>query len=497
MTKLDAWKIGGAALLLCVATAICAQAQRFVSLVDFDGTNGEAPEYMSLVQGIDGNFYGTTGGGGANCPASYGCGTVFKVTADGTAIKTLYSFCSLANCADGNFPIAGLTLGTDGNFYGTTYWGGGTGTSCPFGCGTIFKMTPGGRLATLHSFCSETNCPDGYFPWAGLMQATNGNFYGTTLYGGLGAGDGTVFEITPEGAFKTVYSFCSKPNCTDGQQPYAGLVQANDGNLYGTTYTGGSSTAGTLYRMTLGGKLTTVYTFCSQANCADGGEPHAGLMQGSDGNLYGTASQGGLSEYGTVFGVMLSGQLAIVASFAGSDGTGAASALIQATNGTIYGTAPGGGDYSSGTVFYPNFGGITTVYNFCSQANCADGAYPYGGLFQATNGTIYGTTGAGGAGCGGQGLVMGCGTVFGLYDNLAPFIKTLPTAAKVGSEVGILGNNLTAATGVNFNGTPAKFSTHSSTLILTRVPAGASTGTIQVTLPGKTLSSNVPFIVIP
>src|SRR5580700_6157164 len=165
MSDLSWWNKACAVFVLCAATAIATPAQTFTTLVNFDGTNGGAPEYMSLIKGIDGNLYGTTAFGGANEG-----GTVFKLTPNGV-LTTLYSFCAQPNCADGGDPTAGLVLGTDGNFYGTADGG-------VYGHGVVFKITPKGKLTTLHSFCAEANCADGATPFAGLVQATDGNFYG-------------------------------------------------------------------------------------------------------------------------------------------------------------------------------------------------------------------------------------------------------------------------------------------------------------------------------
>ncbi len=235
----------------------------FSVLHNFDTTDGAGP-YAGLVQGTDGNFYGTTISGGPN-----GYGTVFKITPAG-ALTTLYSFSS----GDGASPFGALILGTDGNFYGTTY-GGGHNANCDGldACGTVFKITPAGVLTTLYNFCNQTNCTDGARPYAGLVQAGDGNFYGTTWQGGtncvpgLNGGCGTVFKITPDGTFTSLYSFCTQANCTDGKNPFYGsLVQASDGNLYGTTWLGGTETrcssgCGTIFRITTGGSFTTVHSF--------------------------------------------------------------------------------------------------------------------------------------------------------------------------------------------------------------------------------------------
>jgi uncharacterized repeat protein (TIGR03803 family) len=234
-------------------------------------TDGFLP-FASLVQGTDGNLYGTTAGGGIGAYGTYGNGTIFKITPTG-ALTTLYRFCSLANCADGSEPGAagaGLVQATEGNFYGTT-WAGGN-PACVGGCGTVFKITPGGVLTTIHSFDGT----DGRYPSGTLVQATDGDFYGTE--------PGGVFKITPEGALT--------PLATGLAYPYAGLIQATDGNFYGTEYTGGTGD-GSIFKITPAGVVTTLYSFCSKPNCTDGIAPIAGVMQAANGELYGTTLGGG------------------------------------------------------------------------------------------------------------------------------------------------------------------------------------------------------------
>ena len=325
--------------------------------------DGDGPD-AGLVQGTDGNFYGTTNGGGS-CTTTDVCGTIFKITPSG-ALTTLYSFCAESGCADGDGPVAGLFQGTDGNFYGTTS-GGGAGSYCPLGtCGTVFKITPAAALTTLYSFCSQTGCADGYEPVAGLVQGTDGNFYGTTYCGGTGLsnppcsnGSGTVFRISPNGTLTTLYSFCSQSGCTDGQGPSAGLVQGSDGNFYGTTAQGGANEyngkyGGTVFKITPSGVLTTLYSFCSQSGCTDGQFPQAGLIQATDGNFYGTAEIGGANGLGTAFRITPTDTLTTLYTFCSqsrcTDGMEPAGELVQGTDGNFYGTTVGGA-YNYGTVF--------------------------------------------------------------------------------------------------------------------------------------------------
>ena len=492
MGKLDWSKTSCAAVLLCATTAIALRAQTFTTLHSFDSTDGRDPA-AGLVQGTDGNLYGTTDFGGANNVCRLGCGTVFRIGPSGTLIR-LHSFCSRSNCADGYQPNAGLVQATDGNFYGMTQFAG-TNTACNFGCGTIFKITPTGTLTTLYTFCSRSACSDGASPVAGLIQATDGNLYGTTLTGGMHGG-GAVFRITLSGTVSRLYSFCSQANCADGLYPYAPLIQATDGNFYGTTTQGGGpSNFGEIFKITPSGRLTVLHSF----NGTDGGVPYAGLIQGSDGALYGTGYAGGSGENsGTVFKITLAGTLTTVHSFnvTGESPNG----LVQATDGNFYGTTQFGGTGTActpgcGTLFKMTASGtLTTLYNLCSLADCVDGAIPRAGPIQDTNGRFYGTAGAGGTSnvCRG-----GCGTVFSVSVGLGPFVKTQPTSGKPGQLVKILGTTLTGSKLVTFNGTAAVFKVISSSLITATVPSGATTGEVRVTTPSRTLSSNVPFRVLP
>jgi uncharacterized repeat protein (TIGR03803 family) len=486
LSELNWGKRAYAVLALCAATAIALPAQTFTTLHSFSGYPSDGQGALAgLVQATDGDLYGTTTDGGANC-APYGCGTVFKITPSGT-LTTLYSFCSQSGCTDGENPTAGLVQATNGDFYGTTKYGGNSGH------GTVFRITPSGILRTLHSFGGA----DGENPAAGLVQATNGDFYGTTPYGGANCtgtgpppapyGCGTVFKITPSGKLTTLYSFCSQSGCTDGEIPCAALVQATNGDLYGTTSGLGTdfngTTSGTVFRITPGGALTTLHSF----DGTDGEAPLSGLVQATNSNLYGTTTGVGCCappNDGTFFKITPSGTLTTLYNFCSqtgcTDGLQPWAVLIQANNGDFYGTTSLGGltnancNYGCGTIFRiaPN-GTLTTLHSF----DDADGASP-NALVQATNGTFYGTTQS---------------TVFSLSVGLGPFLKTLPSSGKVGAVVKILGTNLTAATSVSFNGTAAVFNVVSRSEITTIVPTGATTGKVKVVTPSGTLSSNVPF----
>ena len=397
------------ALLFLIASAMTSSAQTFTSLLSFAGTDGSQP-FSSLIQGADGNFYGTTTIGGSSTVCSFGCGTVFMLTPAGV-LTTLYSFVG----TDGAFPVAGLVQANDGNFYGTTFSGGSL--SCSGGCGTIFKITPAGMLTTLHTFTGT----DGNGPSGALIQVTDGELYGITTYGGANIctgspGCGTVFKITLSGALNTLHYFSG----ADGSAPLDGLIQATNGKLYGTTGFGGANNVcgtnvgcGTVFSMTSGGTLSTLYSFCAQSGCRDGTGPNTRLVQGTDGKFYGTTFRGGISDFGTVFSLTAAGELRTLHRFIGQDGFDPAE-LIQAADGNFYGTAKFGGNTNCpsdcGTVFKITTRGVTTsLHRFYGN----DGANPYGGLLQAADGTFYGTTAYGGA--------NGDGTIFSLAVTSASF----------------------------------------------------------------------------
>lgn len=452
-------------LLFPVMTVVVSSAQSFTTLLTFGQTNGQEP-LAALIQGTDGNFYGTTGSGGANL-----AGTVFKVTPNGE-ITSLYSFCSFTSCADGLLPYAGLALGTDGNLYGTTNEGG------AYSYGTVFKVTAAGQLTTLHSFDGI----DGQYPQAGLVQATNGKFYGATGNGGSNSG-GTIFEITPAGTLATLYNFCAQRRCLDGSLPKGTLIQATDGNLYGTTYEGGSNGYGTVFKISPAGQLTTLHSFALDAN---GFYPDAGLIQASNGLFYGTTQAGNSASEGTVFEIDSTGNFSSLYSFCTEggcpDGRTPQAALIQANDGNLYGTTwYGGANSGTGTIFEITLAGqLTTLHSF----DGTDGVNP-NGLLQSTNGILYGTTAGGGNG--------GGGTIFSLSVGLGALVKTTPTSGYQGVPVVILGTNLTGATGVTFNGTAAPFVVVSDSEIKTSVPGGATSGPVQVQTPAGTLTGSPSF----
>lgn len=404
----------------------------------------------NLIQGSDGYFYGTTSSGGA-----YNWGTVFKMTPSGH-LTTIYSFCTLGfpNCTDGAVPSGGLVEGPDGNFYGTTVGGGipeGP-DQCPQGtppgagqytCGTVFKITPDGVLTTLHTFCSDVEyaggtpginayCADGAIPNGNLVLGNDGYLYGTTAGGGSGNGDypqyftdpGMIFKIMPDGTnFTTLYTFCSVwSGCADGYYPAAGLTLGSDGYFYGTTESGGAG-GGTVFKFSIENGLTTLASFGGPGEPAVGGNPTSGLIEGSDGSFYGTTRLGG--NTGGIDGGLYSitpgdplKQLHLFCSLANcADGYGPLGGLTQGSDGNFYGMTWLGGGGVQGQCYFPYAGcgtiyeyipgeGLTTLHVFCSGVNgtslqdCPDGELPSSSLVQGSDSKFYGVAGGGANGVG-------------------------------------------------------------------------------------------------
>ena len=400
-------------------------------------TDGEA-NGAGLLLATNGNFYGTSQGNSGGCGGPNGtCGVLYQITPGGT-FTILYNFCSVSgqnnSCLDGTTTETALVQATNGDLYGTNQVYG------AYNAGTIFKITPGGALTTLHSFCANgqyEDCPDGAPPYSTLVVGTDGNLYGTTAYGGTNFFNGTAFKITPGGTFTTIHSFGTGGDL--GAYPTGGLVQAANGNFYGTTAVGGSTNHGSFYTMTPGGTVTTLYSFCPTGICTDGQGP-GGLLLATDGNFYGLTVAGGANNVGTIFQVTPTGVLTTLHSFDLTDGYGGGM-MMQYTSGTLYGTTTNGG------------------FNYQTCNSCS-------------------------------------GTVFSLAMGLSPFVETLPGFGKVGASIKILGTSLKGATGVTFNGTPATFTVVSTSEITATVPAGATTGEVQVITPKGKLSSNLVFRVL-
>lgn len=441
----------------------------FNSLASFNGTSGNGPNHTALIQATDGNLWGNTVGGGANSQ-----GEVFKISPSGT-LTTVYSFCSLSGCADGAQPYGPLMQASNGDFYGTTLLGGAN------NYGTVFKLTSTGTLTTLYSFCAQASCTDGEYPEGVLAQDSAGNFYGTTYSGGA-SDDGTVFKLTQDGVLTTLHTFSG----LDGALPTGGLIAAN-GAFYGTAQANGVNGEGTVFKITSTGTFTTLYSFCSQTNCTDGTTP-VGWMVDVSGNFYGTTQSGGANGQGTVFKMTPAGTVTTVYSFCSlascADGAEPTAGLMAGTDGNLYGLTDGGGANGDGTAYKLTLKGVlTTLHSF----DGTDGANPVGGLVQDTNGDFYGMTSGGGA--------NGYGTVFSIATGLKAFVTLERTSGKVGSEVGILGDGFTSSSVVKFNGVTATSTLTEPGLLTATVPTGATNGYVTVTTGTTTLKSSQKYTV--
>ncbi len=411
----------------------------FTTLAEFGsgspGLDGNHPQ-GALVQGIDGNLYGTTREGGPG-NVGFGFGTIFRVTPGGS-VATVIRFTGTGISSKGKRPYASLTVGPGGFFYGTTYSGGATDNGTVFrtktgadlvsvveftgtagankgsailsrlaagddgllygttsfggtsNFGTVFKMTPEGALTTLKEFDGVAPLR-GRYPSAGLIKNTDGNFYGTTGQGG--SGFGTVFKMTPGGAFTNLIEFTGNGALNKGDSPYADLLNLPDGTLYGTTVSGGSSNMGTIFKLATDGTLTTLVQFTGNGVSNKGAKIYSALVQGSDGSLYGTARNGGAADLGTVFKMTPLGELTTLIEFTGNGATNKGAypetSLVLAADGNFYGTTTSGGASNFGTVFKMTpQGALTTLVEFTTLSE----GYPEAPLIADTDGNLYGVT---------------------------------------------------------------------------------------------------------
>ncbi len=385
------------------------------TLVQFTGNGsthkGRNPQ-ASVVQASDGNFYGTTLQGGSS-----DSGTVFAISPIGV-LTTKIDFTGMSGQNPGGFPYCDLLKGTDGNFYGTAS-SGGTNNK-----GTIFKIDPAATLTTLTNFSGSSLPNKGQVPRAGLIQGNDGNFYGTTDVTGGGSLGGTIFKVTPAGQLTTLYEFVF--NGPTGFTPRAPLVLGNDGNFYGSTRDGGANSAGTIYQITPAGSLTTLVHFTGTSGARLGSAPQGALIQGTDGDFYGTTSAGGANNLGTVFKMTPAGALTTLVEFTGTGGTRPGSApqgaLVLGSDGALYGTTSNGGIADVGTIFKvtttPTF---TSVFDFAGDPN---DAHPRGALYRDSQGDLYGTTSGS----------PGDGTIFRLVFAGKPSVYSLDPQPQIGGS---------------------------------------------------------------
>lgn len=428
-------------------------------------------------------------------------------------LTTVYSFCALADCADGQQPSAGLVQSSKNrNFYGTTALGGVNSG------GTVFEITPAGKLTTLYSFCTLANCADGEEPVGTLVQAADGSFYGEASAGGttgLGtAGCGTIFRITPAGKLTTLFSF----DFTNGCGPSGGLIQASNGNFYGVTASGGSGgicgateNCGTAFKITAAGALTKLHDFCT-TTCADGALPLGSLVQGTDGKLYGTTS--GAFVPSTIFDITPNGNLTTLFTFDGFNGNQPTGGLLQATSGTFYGTTSMGGADGLGTIFslstglgpfvrtQPTSAKEGATIGVFGQGFASSSVVQFGGA-PATNIKLFGTTfltakAPAGALTGSVTVTTGGTTLTSNQQfRVTPQILNFdPASGSVGTQVTITGSGFTQALGVGFgDNVPSQFTVNSDTEITATVPTDAKTGQIGVVTKGGTAFSSATFTI--
>jgi len=457
----------------------------YTTLHEFFGSDGYGAEEPDLLaQGRDGNLYGTAPFGGF-----YGNGAAFKLTPTGTFTK-LHDF---KPDTEGGWIWSGLTVGKDGNFYGAASQSEFADFplvgSIPGGGGSIFKMTPAGVLTVLHRF-GEHGPADGRRPWGPPVQGRDGNFYGTTALGGASAGSddefgvGTVYKITPTGTFTTLYSFDRHSSL--GYLPQAPLILGRDGNFYGTTVQGGPWNFGTVFRITPGGVVTTLYNF----DGTHGATPTAPVVQGADGNFYGTTLYGGISNSGTVFKLTPQGVITVLYSADITTPEGQAKGwyphggVVQGSDGNIYGTMNSSiqpGCCGGSVLFKITAAGVYTVEHIFSDHTVST-------PMVHTNGKVYGLTSGDN--------IHNRGTLYSFDIGAPALVSVSPGAAKVGTSIGLFGS-LAGTTGVLFNGISATFSGSSSTYRTAVVPAGAATGPITVIKTVGSVSTLAPFLQLP
>jgi len=424
-----------------------------------------------MAQGPDGNLYMTD-----QLDGEYGLGSVYNISPSGE-FSTVFSFCAEGGgCVDtGALPDGGVTLGSDGNFYGTVQNGG------AHGFGQVFKVTPEGVHTAVYNF-TGANPGDGGVPVYPVFLV------GSDLWGvQTSSYCGGVFKLTLKGAISNFPLAATA--CDNGNYPNL-PTEGSDGNFYGTTQTGGGSPCqpgcGVVYKVTPAGKITILYRF---QGTTDGSYPQGVLVEGTDGNYWGITQQGN-PNYGTIFKISSKGTFSVVHTFTGgTNGGGAPAGLTLGSDGNFYGIAEGG-PYNAGMIFQVTpAGDFTTLYGFVAAAG-PPGFGPCTVLFQHTNGKFYGNT------CGNS---LGDTGFFYSFDvGLPPFVRTIAQSGKVGATVEFLGQDFTGATKVEFGGgAPATFKVVSGSELTAVVPAAAVTGVVSVITSTGTLTATSKFKVLP
>ena len=441
-----------------------------VTIHTFDAATDGNVTYPALVQGADGKFYGVNSTGGRS-----NNGTIFSLNANGGSFDTLNTF---TQSDQGTKPEGGLVQARDGNFYGTTNTGGSG------GYGTLFQAVPStGKLAVIATF---TNGDPGGSPVGTLIEGIDGYLYGTAQYGGAD-NDGTVFRASTAGDAST---FATITGGLTGVYPQSDLIQATDGNFYGTTFVGGANNLGTLFQVTAAGTVNVLYSFTGNA---DGSGPLRGVVQGTDGAFYGICNTGGTYASGAIYRIVVSGSTVTATGLYSflpqfGDGSNALGNLLLASDGNLYGTTAGGGANGDGTIYrITETGGYAILYSFTDGT---DGGFPVAGLTQGSDGRLYGTT----AGQNGS-----AGTVFVVNAGLASPAPAptylLQTSANVGDTILIKGDHFIGTTGVSFLGAnntvvaATSFTVLSKTVLQIVVPTGAVTGVVAVTANDFTVST--------
>jgi uncharacterized repeat protein (TIGR03803 family) len=454
--------------LTLLASAVFGQTVKIVANFKVAGPCGSL--MYRWAQGRDGRLYGT----GSECAGS-GNGYFLRFDPSTQDVVVLHGFNGGNEGLDGGAPVGGVTLGSDNNFYGTTA-AGGSSNGVFYNEGVLYKVTMNGTYTVLHTFTGKT---DGGSPYGPPIEATDGNLYGTTSYGSATGSDtliSTIYRFTQDGVFNTIYTF--NPSTTGNNA--AALIQGSDGKLYVTAEEGGAQNGGAAVKIALYGGLLDTYTFGGSL-----ATPFPNLIQASDGNYYGTVDTGSFGK-GGLFELTPAFEATLLYSFGGTpgDGTNPDADLVQGTDGNLYGsTHPGSGNVQSSTLYQWSFsGGYRQLYVF------PVGEIETYGLMQHTNGLFYGVMREGGT--------YNDGYIFSLDMGLGPFVALVRPHGKVGSNAQILGQGLTGTSSVTFNGIAAtSFTVVSDTYMTAVVPSGATTGPIAVTTPTGTLTSNQNFTV--